>query len=352
MSEFASRLIAWQKLFGRQDLPWQRQGAYQVWVSEVMLQQTQVTTVVPYYLRFMESFPDIAALAAASMDEVLSHWSGLGYYARGRNLHRAAQMVVEQYQGVFPQEFEQIVALPGIGRSTAAAICALAYHQSKAILDGNVKRVLARYLAIEGVTSVKSVEQALWCAAELLLPAQEIAIYIQAQMDLGATVCMRSKPKCQHCPVAQSCLANQQGRVAELPTAKKSKAVPEKYAVFLVFKQQNQIYLSARPPVGIWGGLWSLPQIDVDSTLSQAQLTSLLDTQGVVSFEALPQLEHRFTHFKLYIQPVLIDQALASGVAESDKSAWYEISQALKIGLPKPIREILIRLKSDQVFAV
>ena len=208
MQSFAQRLIAWQRTHGRHDLPWQGQDAYRVWLSEIMLQQTQVATVIPYYQRFIASFPDIATLAAASEEQVLAHWSGLGYYARGRNLHKAAQIIVERFNGEFPRRFENIVELPGIGRSTSAAICALAYHERRAILDGNVKRVLARYCGIEGWAGEKKVEEKLWQEAEALLPEGDVATYTQALMDMGATVCTRSKPMCVLCPVQADCVAD------------------------------------------------------------------------------------------------------------------------------------------------
>ena len=236
--------------------------AYQVWLSEIMLQQTQVATVIPYYQRFTALFPTIAALAAATEEQVLAHWSGLGYYARGRNLHSAARIIVEKYHGKFPREFDQILELPGIGRSTAAAICALAWHERRAILDGNVKRVLARYCGIEGWAGNKEVEERLWQQAEALLPQHGIAAYIQAQMDLGATLCTRSKPKCGECPVHSDCVAFQSGRISELPAPRKRKTVPERYCTFLLLMHGNDILLEKRPGSGIWGGLWCPPQFD------------------------------------------------------------------------------------------
>ena len=223
MSSFAHQLIRWQKQHGRHDLPWQGADAYRVWLSEIMLQQTQVATVIPYYQRFVASFPNIAALAAATEDQVLAHWSGLGYYARGRNLHKAAQIIVEKHHGEFPHELEQILELPGIGRSTAAAVCALAFHQRRAILDGNVKRVLARYCGIEGWAGEKKVEEKLWRQAEALLPEGDVATYTQALMDMGATICTRSKPKCVLCPVQADCVALQTDRIADLPTPRPRK---------------------------------------------------------------------------------------------------------------------------------
>ncbi|MFZ2540696.1 MAG: A/G-specific adenine glycosylase, partial [Gallionella sp.] len=262
MSSFSTRLITWHRAQGRHDLPWQGANAYHVWLSEIMLQQTQVATVIPYYLRFIASFPTVSTLAAASEEQVLAHWSGLGYYARGRNLHRAAQIMLKQYGGEFPRQFEQILEMPGIGRSTAAAICALAYHERRAILDGNVKRVLARYCGISGSPSEKAVEVQLWRHAEALLPQRDIAIYIQAQMDLGATLCKRSKPRCSECPMFSDCVAFQSGRVSELPTPRPRKDIPERHTTFLLLIHDNDILLEKRPGSGIWGGLWCPPQLE------------------------------------------------------------------------------------------
>ena len=280
MNNFATRIIEWQRRHGRHGLPWQGAEAYRVWVSEIMLQQTQVASVIPYYLRFVTSFPDIAALAAASEDEVLAHWSGLGYYSRARNLHRAAQLIMQRHEGKFPREFDDIMAFPGIGRSTAAAICALAFHERRAILDGNVKRVLARYCAIEGYAGKKEVEMQLWREAEALLPRQpsphpsrerilesdglddSIATYIQGLMDLGATICIRTRPRCDVCPVRKNCAAYQSGRVALLPTPRPRKTLPEKHSTFLLLLNGSDILLEKRPGSGVWGGLWCPPQFD------------------------------------------------------------------------------------------
>ncbi len=226
-----------------------------------MLQQTQVATVIPYYQRFVASFPDVAALAAASEEQVLAHWSGLGYYARGRNLHKAARLIDERHAGQFPSDYDDILALPGIGRSTAAAICALAYHQHRAILDGNVKRVLARYCGIRGWTGDKQIEAQLWQRAEELLPVHEVAVYIQAQMDMGATLCTRSKPKCEQCPVHEDCVAFQTQHVQALPTPRPRKAVPERHATFLLLMSGRDILLEKRPAQGIWGGAMELAAV-------------------------------------------------------------------------------------------
>ncbi len=338
MSEtFAQRLIDWQKQAGRHDLPWQGADAYRVWLSEIMLQQTQVVTVIPYFERFVAAFPDIAALAAASEEQVLAHWSGLGYYARGRNLHRAARLIVEQHHGEFPRDFEQILALPGIGRSTAAAVCALAYHERRAILDGNVKRVLARYCGIAGWAGEKKLEAQLWQQAEALLPQREVATYTQALMDMGATVCTRSRPKCAICPVQADCVALQTERIAELPAPRPRKAVPEKQATFLLLMHGNDILLEKRPGSGIWGGLWCPPQVE------QGQESDYLQRSGMTVAERseLPAFTHTFTHFKLHITPLLLRIARKPSRAQQTGSVWLDVEEALQAAIPTPVRRML-----------
>jgi A/G-specific adenine glycosylase len=341
MSSFAQRLINWQRTHGRHDLPWQGANAYHVWLSEIMLQQTQVATVIPYYQRFIAPFPTIAALAAATEDQVLAHWSGLGYYARGRNLHAAARIIVEKYHGEFPCDFEQIIELPGIGRSTAAAICALAFHENHAILDGNVKRVLARYCGIEGLATYKNIEAQLWQLAEALLPQSDIAAYIQAQMDLGATLCTRSKPKCDECPVQSDCVAFQTGRVSELPTPRKRKAVPERHATFLLLMHGNDILLEKRPGSGIWGGMWCPPKFDDEVSARDWFLRHEMDASDG---ERLETFSHTFTHFKLHITPLKIQLARRPlGVAEAG-SIWLDLGEALGAAIPTPVRSLLNKL--------
>jgi A/G-specific adenine glycosylase len=337
---FSSHLIAWQQQHGRHDLPWQGVDAYGVWLSEIMLQQTQVATVLPYYRRFLASFPDINSLAAASVDEVLALWSGLGYYARGRNLHRAARIIVEQYGGRFPRQFDQIVELPGIGRSTAAAICALAYHERRAILDGNVKRVLARYCGIAGWTGDKKVEQRLWQQAEALLPEQDIVPYIQGLMDLGATICTPSKPTCVNCPVHADCVALTTDRISELPASRPKKAIPERNAVMLLLMHGGDILLEKRPPVGIWGGLWSLPQFD-----SEAAAKEWFEQTGMAAGagERLTSFTHTFTHFKLNITPLQIQLAQKPRHTPLGKT-WLDIDDAPGAALPTPVHKIIKQL--------
>jgi A/G-specific adenine glycosylase len=343
MHSVSSRLIAWQRKHGRNDLPWQSADVYHVWLSEIMLQQTQVTTVVPYYQRFIASFPSIAALASATEEQVLAHWSGLGYYARGRNLHRAARIIVEKHHGEFPREFEQILELPGIGRSTAAAICALAWHERRAILDGNVKRVLARYCGISGSPGEKAVEAKLWQQAEALLPQRDIAAYIQAQMDLGATLCTRSKPKCGECPVRSDCVALQSGRVSELPTPRPRKAVPERHATFLLLMHGNDILLEKRPGSGIWGGLWCPPQFDDEAAAKDWFERNGMDASDG---ERLETFSHTFTHFKLHITPLKIQFARKPLRAAQPGSVWLDVEEALRAAIPTPVRSLLKELNS------
>ncbi|HEX5364957.1 MAG TPA: A/G-specific adenine glycosylase [Gallionella sp.] len=356
MHSFSSRLIRWQRQHGRHGLPWQAADAYRVWLSEIMLQQTQVATVIPYYQRFIASFPDIEALASATEEQVLAHWSGLGYYARGRNLHRAAQIIAKRYGGEFPQMFEQLVELPGIGRSTAAAICALAYHQRHAILDGNVRRVLSRHRGIEGWAGNKKVEALLWQQAEALLPNSsprpagervrerggsnsDIATYTQALMDMGAAVCTRSKPQCTVCPVQADCVASQTDRIAELPSSRPKKAVPERHATFLLLKHGNDILLEKRPGSGIWGGLWCPPQIDD----GQGVVADYVRQNGIEANERtdLPAFSHTFTHFKLHITPVLLQLERKPQRVQQANSVWLDVAEALQAAIPTPVRKLL-----------
>ena len=356
MSDFSSRLIRWQRTHGRHDLPWQGGDAYRGWLSEIMLQQTQVATVIPYYLRFIAAFPTIAALAAASEEQVLTHWSGLGYYARGRNLHRAAQIIVEIHRGEFPRKYEQIAELPGIGRSTAAAICALAWHERRAILDGNVRRVLARYRGIEGWAGEKKVEEQLWEQAEALLTlpcrgrggegagslkSNDIATYTQALMDLGATVCTRSRPRCAVCPVQADCVAMQTDRIAELPTPRPKKAVPERHATFLLLTHGNDILLEKRPGSGIWGGLWCLPQFEDEIAARDWFLRNGMEARDG---ERLATFTHTFTHFKLHITPLKVELARKPLRVEQVGSVWLEVGEALGAAIPTPVRSVLLQL--------
>lgn len=336
---FASRLIAWQRSHGRHDLPWQGQDAYRVWLSEIMLQQTQVATVIPYYLRFVSAFPDLAALAAASEEQVLAHWSGLGYYARGRNLHRAARIIMERHRGEFPRQFADILALPGIGRSTAAAICALAYRERHAILDGNVRRVLARYCGIDGNAGERRVEEGLWLKAEALLPQQDVATYTQGLMDLGATVCVRTRPVCAACPVRADCVARLTERTAELPAPRTRKSLPERRAAFLLLMHDSEILLEKRPGNGVWGGLWCPPQ----TKGGKAEEERYLRQNGLLaqSRTELPQLDHSFTHFRLHITPVVLRLKARPLQIQEPGHLWMNVNSALQAAIPAPVRKLL-----------
>jgi A/G-specific adenine glycosylase len=341
-AQLAPLLLAWWDQHGRHDLPWQRNPTpYRVWVSEIMLQQTQVATVVRYYDTFMQTFPEVQALAAAAPDEVLHRWSGLGYYARARNLHRAAQLVRDRHGGVLPADFEALSALPGIGRSTAGAILALASGQRHAILDGNVKRVLARVFRIAGVPAESAVQRELWTLAEGCTPAQRVAHYTQAIMDLGASVCTRRKPLCTACPLRGNCRAHAEGLVEQLPARKPAKARPLRSCVLLLCaRADGAVLLERRADTGIWGGLWGLPEIsavDGAGAWCSAQF-------GVVPEQMLarPVLRHGFTHFDLDITPV--DCRLPHvplRAMEGDRWLWYNKAAPARVGLAAPVTRLL-----------
>ncbi len=339
---FSSRLIAWQERHGRHDLPWQQtRDAYRIWLSEIMLQQTQVGTVTPYYARFLERFPHIEALAAAPVERVLELWAGLGYYARARNLHRCAQIVVAEHGGRFPQDPEAIAELPGIGRSTAAAIAAFAFGTRAAILDGNVKRVLARCFGIEGFPGSAQTATTLWALAEALLPGQRIEAYTQGLMDLGATLCTRGKPFCSACPLHEMCIARGSGRQAELPAAKPKKAIPEREASVLLLTDGRCILLERRPPSGIWGGLLALPEVAADG----AEAFALRHGGRVRATQPLAPLKHSFTHFRLTLRPLLcLAEIDTQRVAENASGAgweWLSPGEIQTAALPTPIRKLL-----------
>jgi A/G-specific adenine glycosylase len=338
LPDFAPRLIAWQQRHGRHDLPWQNShDPYRVWLSEIMLQQTRVETVVPYYNRFLERFPDLAALAAAPLDDVMARWAGLGYYSRARNLHAAARRIAECHDGRFPEVIDAILELPGIGRSTAAAITAFAFGQRRAILDGNVKRVLTRVFGVDGWPGDKAVENHLWQLAETLLPEADIHSYTQGLMDLGATLCERSRPRCEACPFTDDCVANRLGRQAELPTVRPRKALPERDTAMLVLLHAGCVLLEKRPPSGIWGGLWSLPECA--PTEPPAGASARLGYR-VTALEAGAVLLHVFTHFRLRIQPWLVSVQAPMGVAEPGR-IWLALDDLEGAALPTPIRRIL-----------
>ena len=341
---FSQRILAWFDQFGRKDLPWQQQkSAYSVWISEIMLQQTQVTTVIPYYQRFMQRFADVRSLAAAEQDEVLHHWTGLGYYARARNLHKAAQLIVSQHQGEFPLQIEQLIALPGIGRSTAGAILSLAHHHHHSILDGNVKRVLGRYVAIEQWPGNKKVEDAMWHLANQLTPAARTADYNQAMMDMGATLCTRSSPACSRCPVADDCQGLASGKPTDFPGKKPKKTIPVRSTIMVIPKWQNSVLLYKRPASGIWGGLWGFYQID-----ELAQLNQQSAALGLSDFSTrfLVPFRHTFSHFHLDIQPLLLDmhQPPTYQAVHDDQQLWFDLAQPAALGLAAPTQLLLSQI--------
>ncbi|HHO70582.1 MAG TPA: A/G-specific adenine glycosylase [Halothiobacillus sp.] len=341
---FAERLLAWYEIHGRHDLPWQHpRNAYRVWVSEIMLQQTQVQTVIGYFQRFMQRFPDISSLAAASLDEVLALWAGLGYYARARNLHRAARQIIDKHQGQFPKDLAALMALPGIGRSTAGAILAQAFGLRAPILDGNVKRVLARHAAIEGPPTVKAVENQLWALAEQYTPQKNLPEYTQAIMDLGATICTRHRPQCLLCPVNADCRARQMGRVEELPTRKPKKSIPLRKQTLLVARSDQGLLLVKRPPTGIWGGLWSLPVLDENEPES---LLTKLGLEATGQAQVVGEITHLFSHFRLQAQLLQIPvKPRGDRVFESSEQLWYNPQHNDRTGLPVPIAQYIANLE-------
>jgi A/G-specific adenine glycosylase len=348
---FADALIGWQKQHGRHQLPWQgTRDAYRIWLSEIMLQQTQVATVIPYYARFLDSFPDVAALAVAPTEAVMAHWSGLGYYTRARNLHRCAQQVVANHAGRFPSDPETLASLPGIGKSTAAAIAAFAFGARAAILDGNVKRVFCRVFGVEGFPGQAAVEKHLWQHAEAMLPAREIEAYTQGLMDLGATLCTRTRPACDRCPMQSRCIAHASGRTSELPARKPKKVIPEKSTVMLVVVHEGEILMEQRPPEGIWGGLLSLPElnrmssgtsdVDLDEQLALA-LSSFGDIDDSVM---LGSFVHGFTHYRLSIMPVHVTLRQRHVMAAQSDYQWRALAQISEAALPSPVRKLLATL--------
>ena len=344
MSEFAERIIAWQRQHGRHDLPWQgTRDPYPVWLSEIMLQQTQVAAVIPYFQRFITRFPDIAGLASADQDDVLALWSGLGYYARARNLHRAAHIVVERHGGVFPGHFEEIAALPGIGRSTAAAITVFVSGARQPILDGNVKRVLARCFGIAGFPGEKKIEKSMWELSAGLLPERDIEAYTQGLMDLGAGVCTRHRPRCGACPLGEECAARRENRISELPSPRPRKPVLEKSTVMLILQRNGEVLLEKRPEPGIWGGLWSFPEVSDASqaaTLSRGRFGAAVKADGI-----LPVIRHGFTHFALTITPALLRVTRMEPRAQSPGHVWLTVEDAIGAAVPAPVRAILRRLR-------
>jgi A/G-specific adenine glycosylase len=346
LSDFATRLLSWFEDHGRKDLPWQQQRTpYRVWVSEVMLQQTQVQTVVPYFERFMSRFADIASLANAKQDDVLQLWSGLGYYARARNLHKAAQQIHADFAGKFPTDFEDVVRLPGIGRSTAGAILALTMQQRHAILDGNVKRVLARHEAIEGWPGKSTVLARLWDVSERYTPRSRVADYTQAIMDLGATLCTRSRPLCLRCPVSDDCAAYANDSIQQLPGRKPPKPKPLRNTTMVMANVDGQVYLERRPESGIWGGLWSLPELG-ERTLED-WCNDEFNTQ-VAGTEPWQVLRHSFSHYDLDIQPLLVRlSGRPVRVADEDAKTWHRMGETLPGGMAAPVKKLIEQLKKN-----
>lgn len=347
---YAARLLAWFERGGRHDLPWQHpRTPYRVWLSEVMLQQTQVRTAIPYFERFVAALPDLPALADASPDRVLALWSGLGYYTRARNLHAAAKLCMERHAGQLPRDVDALAALPGIGRSTAAAIASQAWNDRHAILDGNVKRVLARYHGVEGWPGSPAVERRLWSFAQAhashpALPDDRLADYTQAQMDLGATVCTRTRPACIVCALQADCVARIEGRTAELPTARPTRALPQREAQALVVRDDTgRVLLQRRPPTGVWATLWSLPQFD-DTAQRDDWAAARLRPLGAPRL--LPVVEHTFSHYHLRLHPLALPARLADAVADDDLR-FVDATDARALGIPAPVRRLIDTLLED-----
>lgn len=344
---FAARVIAWQREHGRHDLPWQQdRTAYRVWLSEIMLQQTQVATVIPYFERFTDAFPTVAALAAAPLDAVLHLWSGLGYYSRARNLHRAAVKVMTEHAGEFPRTVTALSELPGVGRSTAGAIVTLAFDERAPILDGNVKRVLARYHEVVGWPGESRVLKRLWQLAESHLPDHDHRVYTQALMDLGATLCTRTRPDCERCPLGADCGARASSRTSDYPGRKPRKVVPLRDTTFLLIENSaGELLLERRPERGVWGGLWCFPEHDGDA-LPDARLEHRLAELGVRlerELETLDAFTHTFTHFRLRITPRRL-RAAAGAVRDCPDQRWARPDDLPALGLPRAVTKLAGRL--------
>jgi A/G-specific adenine glycosylase len=345
---FATRVVRWQRRHGRHGLPWQgTRDAYRIWLSEVMLQQTQVSTVLPYFERFTARFPAVTDLAAASEEEVLALWSGLGYYARARNMHRAARVVAARFGGIFPTRFEDLVELPGVGRSTAAAIAAFAGGERRAILDGNVRRVLARHAGIGGDATSAATLARLWGEAEARLPRRSIEAYTQGMMDLGAQLCGARNPACDACPVAEDCVARRERRVGELPGRRARAAHRRRTVAMLVVLSGGEVLLEKRPASGIWGGLWSLPEAPADAE-PMAQLRSRFGIEGR-SLAPLEPFEHAFTHFTLEVTPWRIDIRKPAAIAAEQGTTWLSLGDIAGAALPSPVKKLLRRLADGKI---
>jgi A/G-specific adenine glycosylase len=343
---FSDQLLSWYQLHGRKTLPWQiDKTPYKTWLSEVMLQQTQVSTVIAYFEQFISAFPDVKALASAPLDHVLHLWTGLGYYARARNLHKTARIIASEYDGHFPVEYEQVLALPGIGRSTAGAILSLALGQYYPILDGNCKRVLSRFSAVTGWPGNKAVEQQLWQLAEQVTPKdRQVSAFNQAMMDLGASLCSRSKPRCAQCPLQLHCQAALSGEQTAYPGKKPAKTIPEKHTFWLMLQHQEQVLLQQRPERGLWGGLYGF--IEFSSEQLRADYLLLNDLKISAEFE-LPAFRHTFSHFRLWITPLLVHVASKPELVQEQTAAqWFTIAQLPQVGLSAPAKVLLQQLQA------
>lgn len=337
---FSSAVLNWFDKHGRKNLPWQKKiTPYRVWLSEIMLQQTQVATVIPYFKRFVQTFPNVKQLANANLDEVLHLWTGLGYYARARNLHRTANMVVEKYGGKFPEDLTELQTLPGIGKSTAGAILAIAFGKHATILDGNVKRVLARFHAVSGDVSTSATLGELWQLAQDHTPSQRVADYTQAIMDLGATICTRTRPKCTECPLASRCTAYRLATVQDYPQIKRRSKLPIKHTYFLILTNEHkQVLLTKRPEYGIWGGLWSFPECSHDDVAAWFLQTYRHNIHDIRYGE---RFRHTFSHFHLDVIPVFARIENYYRVMDSDSYLWYNFIQSPTIGVAAPVKKLL-----------
>lgn len=341
-NNFADAVLAWYEKYGRKTLPWQQEkSSYHVWLSEVMLQQTQVATVIPYFQRFIQRFPTVTDLAQAPIDDVLHLWTGLGYYARARNLHKAAQKIAHDFNGKFPTTFDDVAGLSGVGRSTAGAILSLSQNQHFAILDGNVKRVLTRYFAVDGWPGKKPVENKLWQLSETVTPKIGVAQFNQAMMDIGALICTRTKPKCTLCPVSDKCIANAEQSWDKYPTKKPKQTIPEKTAYFLILQDQQSIWLEQRPPMGIWGGLYCFPQFNTED-----ELQKWLKDKGIMtsSSQQLISFRHTFSHFHLDIVPIYCNIIKSIACLDEGPGCWYNLKKPPIVGLATPVESLLKQL--------
>ncbi|MDO6446631.1 A/G-specific adenine glycosylase [Colwellia sp. 1_MG-2023] len=348
--KFSQQILSWYNKQGRKHFPWQQNKTpYRVWISEIMLQQTQVTTVIPYYQRFMASFPTIIDLANADEDTVLHHWTGLGYYARARNLHKTAKIIRDEYQGEFPENIDDVIALAGIGRSTAGAILSLALKKHHPILDGNVKRVLARYYTVDGYNGQSKFEKALWPIAEQLTPVKGVEKYNQAMMDIGATVCTRTKPLCEQCPIQKNCFANAGNVQALYPQKKPKKTTPVKSTIMIIARLDNKVLMEKRPPAGIWGGLWCFFEVE-----DHSQIAPLLAKKHLIVSKTtlLESFRHTFSHFHLDITPVLVDcqQSLSKEIHDVKQQKWYDLTTEASVGLAASTSKLIEQVQQQPIY--